>query len=232
MKQHGPVYVLTYTIVFACVFGLVLSGVAQLTEERIRQNQEAKLKRQILMAFGYDIDESAASKEVLEMFDASVVEKELKDPGKGTVYQLWKGYSEAGFNDPEKRTDHKGQVIGYAFQVGGTGFWGPIEGILALQPDLKTILGITFYKDEETPGLGHEINKPWFRESFKGKTYRDAEGTIGFVFTTREEKAQNEVAAITGATETVKSVQSFLTRSIETFLRIVEAYDLGKGERL
>ena len=35
----------------------------------------------------------------------------------------------------------------------GAGLWGPIEGVIAFEPDLKTIRGIRFYSQEETPGL-------------------------------------------------------------------------------
>ena len=121
-------------------------------------------------------------------------------------------------------------MIGYAFRVGGVGFWGPIEGVLALEPDLATVRGISFYKDEETPGLGHEINAEWFRNAFKGKRVRDAGGAVCVEFTARgkEPKALNEVDAITGATETTNSVKAFLVRDIGAFLDAAERRGIGK----
>jgi len=92
------------------------------------------------------------------------------------------------------------------------------------------VRGISFYKDEETPGLGHEINAEWFRNAFKGKRVRDAGGAVGVEFTARgkEPKALNEVDAITGATETTNSVKAFLVRDIGAFLDAAERRGIGK----
>lgn len=220
MKRHGPFYVLVYTMAVACGFGLVLAGWSQFTEERIGANQQAKIKRQILMALGYAVDPRASSKDVLDEFEKFIREDrygEGDDP-------VWTGFTEPGL---------KGAVKGYAFRIGGAGFWGPIEGIMALENDLETVRGLTFYRDEETPGLGHEINADWFRDAFKGKNIRGEDGAVGFKFSRRglEDKARNEVDTITGATETVNSVEAFMGRSIERFLDVARAHGIGEGAR-
>ena len=54
--------------------------------------------------------------------------------------------------------------------VSGKGLWSSLFGYFAL--DLKnysTVKGITFYEHGETPGLGAEISKDWFKSSFIGK---------------------------------------------------------------
>src|SRR5690606_12927301 len=38
--------------------------------------------------------------------------------------------------------------------VNGKGLWSTLYGYLALQSDLQTIQGVTFYEHAETPGLG------------------------------------------------------------------------------
>ena len=63
-----------------------------------------------------------------------------------------------------------------AVPFSGSGVWGPIEGVLALEPDMQTIRGVRFYKQEETPGLGGEIASDWFQAQFKGKTLVSAAG--------------------------------------------------------
>ncbi len=65
--------------------------------------------------------------------------------------------------------DADGKLLGYAFEISGEGFWDVISGYLAVSPDRRTILGIAFYRQSETPGLGAEITKPWFEEQFKDK---------------------------------------------------------------
>jgi Na+-transporting NADH:ubiquinone oxidoreductase subunit C len=102
----------------------------------------------------------------------------------------------------------------------GLGLWGPIKGFLALGPDMRTIRGITFYEQEETPGLGGEIASGWFREQFKGKKIVDESGNTGIVIKGgREKPAVNEVDAITGATMTCDKVQELLNSVIK---KIVE----------
>ena len=56
-----------------------------------------------------------------------------------------------------------------AVEFEGPGLWGPIKGFLALGADAETIRGLTFYEQEETPGLGGEIASESFRRQFEGK---------------------------------------------------------------
>lgn len=69
------------------------------------------------------------------------------------------GSSSAGSSDP----------IGYVFPVRGYGLWSTMYGFLAVENDLQTVMGLTFYQQGETPGLGGEVqNKEW-KAQWKGK---------------------------------------------------------------
>jgi Na+-transporting NADH:ubiquinone oxidoreductase subunit C len=48
-----------------------------------------------------------------------------------------------------------------------------LYGFLALDSDLKTIRGITFYEHGETPGLGGEVDNPRWKAQWKGKMAYD-----------------------------------------------------------
>jgi Na+-transporting NADH:ubiquinone oxidoreductase subunit C len=84
---------------------------------------------------------------------------------------------------------------------------------------MRTIRGITFYEQEETPGLGGEITSSWFREQFIGKKIVDQAGNPGIIISSSEGEAPNKVDAISGATLTCDKVQTMLN---ETIKRIVE----------
>ena len=71
--------------------------------------------------------------------------------------------------------DDEGRVRLVILPVSGTGFASTIYGYLALDGDLNTIRGITFYEHEETPGLGAEIENEQWRAKWIGKKVRDAE---------------------------------------------------------
>lgn len=57
--------------------------------------------------------------------------------------------------------------------VHGRGLWSMIYGLLALEPDANTIVGITFYEHGETPGLGDQIGKRPWRDLWSGKQLFD-----------------------------------------------------------
>ena len=93
--------------------------------------------------------------------------------------------------------------------------WGPIKGFLALDPKITKILGITFYEQEETPGLGGEISTPSFRNKFVGLPIRDKEGNPGIIIKSGGEEAINKVDGISGATMTCDKVQQMLNEAIK-----------------
>lgn len=58
---------------------------------------------------------------------------------------------------------------GYVIPINGLGLWDAIYGYLALKPDGNTVIGISWYDQKETPGLGANIaEKPW-QLNFPGK---------------------------------------------------------------
>ena len=84
---------------------------------------------------------------------------------------------------------------------------------------MKTIRGITFYEQEETPGLGGEITAAWFREQFVGKSIIGADGKPGIIIRRGGEPAPNKVDAISGATLTCDKVQAMLCEAIESIVK-------------
>ena len=106
-------------------------------------------------------------------------------------------------------------VVAAAVKFIGPGLWGPIKGFLALEPDMKTIRGLTFYEQEETPGLGGEIASSWFRKQFVGKSIVDEKGNPGIIISSSGEAAPNKVDGISGATMTCDKVQIMLNELID-----------------
>lgn len=59
--------------------------------------------------------------------------------------------------------------VGYVIPVNGFGLWDAIYGFLAVEPDGVTVIGISWYDQKETPGLGANIaDAPW-QNNFPGK---------------------------------------------------------------
>ena len=59
--------------------------------------------------------------------------------------------------------------------VEGLGLWGTLYGFVALEGDLRTIRGLTFYEHKETPGLGGEVDNPIWKARWNGRLAFDDE---------------------------------------------------------
>ncbi|MCB1212934.1 MAG: NADH:ubiquinone reductase (Na(+)-transporting) subunit C [Chlamydiia bacterium] len=71
---------------------------------------------------------------------------------------------------PEKvEKDKEADPVAYVIPVNGFGLWDAIYGFLALEPDGDTVIGITWYDQKETPGLGANIADFSWQEQFAGK---------------------------------------------------------------
>ncbi len=59
--------------------------------------------------------------------------------------------------------------IGYVIPVNGYGLWDAIYGYIAIAPDADTVIGISWYDQKETPGLGANITEAPWQDLFPGK---------------------------------------------------------------
>ena len=134
MKQS--LYTFTYAAVLGTVCALLLTGAGRFTASYREANAQAEKVRNILAVLEVPFEPRAASQELLAVFERYVLAEERGDL---TLYL---------YVDPEAGQGLKAVAVPFA----GQGLWGPIKGFLALKPDLKTIHGVTFYEQEETPG--------------------------------------------------------------------------------
>jgi len=101
---------------------------------------------------------------------------------------------------------------GYIVPIDAKGLWGPINAYLAFGSDGATVKGFTVYRHAETPGLGGEIEKKWFRDNWVGKKIVTRQGkfvSVGVAKGRVEEmvpadKREHYVDGISGATLTGK----------------------------
>ena len=104
------------------------------------------------------------------------------------------------------------RVEGYIVPIDAKGLWGPINAYLAFGSDGATVKGFTVYRHAETPGLGGEIEKKWFRDNWVGKKIVTRQGkfvSVGVAKGRVEEmvppdKREHYVDGISGATLTGK----------------------------
>ena len=190
------------TIIFACILGLVcaslLAFVSQFTTPFRLENEKADRAHNFMAALEIPIDKNWDTKELLKVFEEKVRVTEL---GSFVLYE----YIEGDSDSPLPKA--------IAIEFSGAGLWAPIKGVIAFEPDLKTIRGIRFYQHEETPGLGGEISSEWFQSQFQKKQIISKDGTPGFLINKPGPRAEidiNAVDGITGATMTSDLVQIIL----------------------
>ncbi|MBL1213082.1 MAG: Na(+)-translocating NADH-quinone reductase subunit C [Ignavibacteriae bacterium] len=70
------------------------------------------------------------------------------------------------------------KVDKFILPIYGKGLWSTLYGFIAIDSDLQTIKGLTFYEHGETPGLGGEIDNPKWKNSWKGKQAFNDEGKV------------------------------------------------------
>ena len=192
---------LKFTAILCISCSLLLSGTAILLKDRQQTNEALDQKRNILKVFGVDLSNKKTwSRDQIEAVYAQHV-TETTSAGK-TLF-IW---------------NNEG-VRQFAFPISGPGLWGDIYGYIALKSDLETVAGITFYKHEETPGLGGEIGSDDFCRRFIGKKLFAANGvpTDFWVRRPGEAASEHDVDGISGATLTSQGVQNLLHKNAAAY---------------
>jgi Na+-transporting NADH:ubiquinone oxidoreductase subunit C len=197
------VYTLFYAGVLGTVCSLLLTAAASFTKPYQQANAKAEKNRNILGVLAVQYPPGASSQELLKIFEDNVRQEQL---GKLEIYR---------YVPPKDSGADETAAVDFE----GPGLWGPVKGFLALGKDMRTIRGITFYEQEETPGLGGEIASDWFREQFVGKSIVDQAGKPGIIISSSEPEASNKVDAISGATMTCDKVQAMLNEAIKSIVQ-------------
>jgi Na+-transporting NADH:ubiquinone oxidoreductase subunit C len=187
-------------IVFVLVLGSILTAalvaVNYVTTPVIEKNEEIATKSSILRALNIHFDPES----VEETFAGNV---EVRRRG-GTTYYI------------TKKDD-------IALPYAGSGLWGPIEGIIAVQPDLEHLKGITIIRQEETPGLGSRITEADYLAQFQGKRFTDGLETVQPGRSSRD----NQIDSITGATMTSEAFISIINENLREVIPVIRQ---GEGQ--
>ncbi len=142
-----------------------------------------------------------------------------KDPAKSTDLTQVQDIATIGrredISEVYIRRDANGAIEKVVLPVRGYGLWGTLYGYLALEGDLRTVAGLGFYSQKETPGLGGEVDNPAWKAQWPGVSIYDAEGepAVRLVKARSPEgspQAGYEVDALSGATLTTKGVENLV----------------------
>ena len=217
--MRSDAYTITFTTIVTVILGLGLSYTADSLRDRQILNEELDIKKNILSVLGYKQDTPWTDEEVQSLYDRNI--NEIRIDEVGSVFDEVDKSDNFAYTIYQSRENNK--VTGYAIPIAGKGLWGTMYGYFAIEPDAETVKGITFYKHKETPGLGAEVDKDWFKNNFIGKKLTDKNGELvsievvkGYVSKT-DPDALHKVDGISGATITGSGLTTFLKSDLEKY---------------
>ncbi len=187
-------YVPLYMFIVTAVFSSVVIGFARRTEQLVEANARLALEKAVLQVLPTLYNEAASRVELHRTFVEQVSEPSDETGGAYTFKK-------------------EGQIEAYAVPFSGKGFWATIKGTIGVKADRKTVTGIAFYEQSETPGLGAEIAQPPFRNQFPGRMLAD-KGSLLKMKRPGEPLGENEYHAITGATQTSTRLEKIINDTL------------------
>ena len=196
--KNNTWFPVVYMFIITAVLSAILLGLSDYTRDRIELNAKLAFESATLEALG--LSEGKSQNEIHEIFAAQISETD--------GYYTYKD---------------NGQLKAYAVPVSGKGFWADIKGIIGVAADKKTVIGISFYEQSETPGLGAEIVKPAFRNQFPDKVLDSSNNMPLEIKSFGSENTDSQVAAITGATQTCTRLNRFMNENLKEWLTKVES---------
>ncbi len=108
-----------------------------------------------------------------------------------------------------------GQIKQIILPVRGKGLWSTMYAYVALDGDLNTIRGVSFYEHGETPGLGGEVENRRWQKGWQGKEIYNDSGDIDLQFVKGKAAGEgparlHQIDGLSGATLTTKGVNNLM----------------------
>ncbi|MBC8257059.1 MAG: NADH:ubiquinone reductase (Na(+)-transporting) subunit C [Candidatus Marinimicrobia bacterium] len=230
--QHNNLYTFKFITIITLVASFLLALASTQLKELQEFNVELDRKKNILKCIGKDVALMKAEAIIVEYksnisniilnLNGSTVEN-ITSENLESIQNKSTGQLNYFLDNVEYLPAYKSSSPeAFIIPISGKGLWSTLYGYFALENDLNTVMGITFYKHGETPGLGGEVEKKWFQNNFVGKKIFDQTGELvsikvvkGKVNDVYSDDALNHgVDGISGATITSRGVSDFLKRDL------------------
>jgi len=194
-KVWFPVVYMFFATAF---FSSIVIGFSQITRSRVEANQDLAFEKAVVSVLPGLLEPETSRLEIHKTFVERVSKPDEKSKGAYTLKD-------------------DGQTVAYALPISGQGFWAPIKGVIGLKADRRTITGIYFYEQNETPGLGAEITTESFRSQFEGKLISSTDEPINMQ-RPGAELGKSDVHAVTGATQTSTRVEKIINNDLTNWI--------------
>ncbi len=224
-----------YTLIFGTVLSLVCAVILTLVCTQLKalkeRNEQARKQRGILAVLRVGVPAGAPAAEVTRIINgksAAEIERLFQEEVRSENFRL-PGWGEKPF--PVYSYPAKDPRPARAFHLQGDGLWGPIKGVLALEPDGETIRGIRILSHSETPGLGSRIEELWWIAKWEGKKIRNTRTGNWEIQIVKpgggREREAWQVDGITAATMTGDALGRLTNAAIADFRRAMAQAEKG-----
>ena len=221
----------SYTVFFASIMVIIVAAALAYAAIGLKPFQDSNIvlekKQNILTSVGITIDRENAQAKYSEYIKSEIVLNNKGEEVEGSAFDI--------DLSKEMKKDVNTQLLplfisqidgatSYIIPLRGKGLWGPIWGFIALKDDLTTVYGAVFDHKGETPGLGAEINQPFFQEPFAGKTIFEGLNftSIKVVKVGYSKGDMHAVDGISGGTITSDGVTDMLSERLSMYLAYFE----------
>ncbi len=223
-----------YTFLFVGIMIVGIASILAYTSQTLKPMQDENVKNEkmqnILSTVGINVSREEAEKsykkyiveELALKIDGSINENINPFTDLNLAKELKKDYEDQHF--PLYVAEINSEKY-YIIELRGTGLWDAIWGYISLKSDFNTVNGVSFDHKGETAGLGAEITKDWFKESFKDEKIFNSDGELVGITVLKGnndpnniDKDDHEVDAISGSTITGDGVTDMIYERVNNYL--------------
>ncbi|MFV0248034.1 MAG: Na(+)-translocating NADH-quinone reductase subunit C [Tenacibaculum sp.] len=236
-KTDANLYTVLFAIGMVLAVGVLLAFTASSLRNRIDTNKRIEKQQNILYAMGVNENGKnsvvfVSKNKVAEKF-AKYIKKQLIIQGNKIVennnaylIDIKKEQALAKKGIARKLPlfiGEKQSKTYYIVPIRGKGLWDAIWGYIALDKNM-VVQGVFFDHQVETPGLGANINQRFFMDDFIGENLMKNGKFEGIKVSKsnadpkNQDKNDNEVDAIAGATITGDGVSAMIKSELELYL--------------
>ncbi len=198
--QRSAAYVIAFSLAVSVVCAVVVSGAAVALKDAQEANLNAYRQRNVLIAAGLlqpgESIDAAEQQRRFEQIHPVVIDLATGEEAPeidAAGFDQRKASTDPSTSRPAPPNraqvrrlpkhalvyevrDEQGRLKMVILPIEGKGLWSTLYGFLALDADVRTIRGITFYEHRETPGLGGEVDNPRWKALWPGRKAFDEQG--------------------------------------------------------
>ena len=234
----------SYTFLFIGVMIVGIASILAYTSQTLKPLQKENIRKEKMQNILSTVGVNVSPEEAEELYNQYIIE-ELSLRNDGTVNENLNPFSDINLAK-ELKKDYSNQHFPlyvaeidsekfYIIELRGVGLWDAIWGYMSLKSDFNTINGVSFDHKGETAGLGAEITKDWFKDSFANeKVFNENGDLVGITVLkgnndpNNTDKDDHEVDAISGSTITGDGVTDMIIERLNNYLPYIKTLNIAQ----